>query len=229
MVAPLTCQGLPAHTQIHQAGGDYAPEGDEAGFFAPDLERGFDEVMYGHAEPVAEWRDRLKRQETGMCEFHCVLVRRSVFDRIGPLDEKLLSTKEHIDFSMSVKASGGTVWFEPSSVVTYVFPCRARPLNAEDWPFFCLRWSDAYGRRSLRHFIAKWNLKPRRSYVADKRRIYWTRRKQAILIPIMRKLPVIGRYERIVRLAAGAGTLVERIINAGHVAIQDRQAPSHQR
>ena len=24
VVAPLTCQGLPAHTEIHHAGGDYA-------------------------------------------------------------------------------------------------------------------------------------------------------------------------------------------------------------
>lgn len=33
VVAPLTCQGLPAHTEIHHAGGDYAPGGDMAGFF----------------------------------------------------------------------------------------------------------------------------------------------------------------------------------------------------
>ena len=66
---------------------------------------------------------------------------------------------------MSVRQAGGTVWFEPSSVVTYVFPCRARPMTPEDWPFFALRWSDAYGRRSLEHFIAKWNLKTKADYV----------------------------------------------------------------
>ena len=91
-MAPLTCQGLPAHTEIHHAGGDYAPGGDMAGFFAgnPELGRAFDEVMHGHAEKVADWQGRLARQETGMCEFHCALARRDVFDRIGPLDEKLL-------------------------------------------------------------------------------------------------------------------------------------------
>lgn len=226
VVAPLTCQGLPAHSEIHHAGGDYAPGGDMAEFFAgnPELGRAFDEVMHGHAEKVADWQERLERQETGMCEFHCALARRSVFDRIGPLDEKLMSTKEHIDFCMSVRAAGGTVWFEPSSVVTYVFPCRARPMTADDWPFFSLRWSDAYGRRSLEHFIAKWNLKTRPDYVASKRRIYMVRRLQGMLIPMMRKMPVIGRNEAWARRAARASMGLERVVNEGYVAWQDRKA-----
>ena len=225
VVAPLTCQGLPAHTEIHHAGGDYAEGGDMAGFFEADPEHGraFDEVMHGHAEPVADWQGKLARQETGMCEFHCVLARRDVFDRIGPLDEKMLSTKEHIDFSMSVKAAGGKVMFEPSSVVTYVFPCRARPLNREDWPFFALRWSDAYGQRSLEHFIAKWGLKTKPSYVRDKRGIYAMRRMQGILIPMMRKMPLIGRNDRLAKAAARASMAPERLLNRGHVARHDRR------
>ena len=224
VVAPLTCQGLPAHTEIHHAGGDYAPGGDMAGFFEADPEKGraFDEVMHGHAEPVADWQGKLARQETGMCEFHCVLTRRDVFDRIGPLDEKMLSTKEHIDFSMSVKAAGGKVVFEPASVITYVFPCRARPLNREDWPFFALRWSDAYGQRSLEHFIAKWGLKTKPSYVRDKRGIYAMRRMQGILIPMMRKMPLVGRNDRIAKAMARASMAPERLLNATHVARHDR-------
>lgn len=61
VVAPLTCQDLPAHAEIHHAGGDYAPDGDMAGFFAQNSEpgRAFDEVMHGHTEPVEVWQDRL--------------------------------------------------------------------------------------------------------------------------------------------------------------------------
>ena len=226
VVAPLTCQGLPAHTEIHHAGGDYAEGGDMAGFFEgdPELGRAFDEVMHGHAEKVSAWEGRLQRQETGMCEFHCVLARRDVFDRIGPLDEKMLSTKEHIDFSMSVKKAGGRVVFEPASVVTYVFPCRARPLNPEDWPFFALRWSDSYGRRSLEHFIAKWNLKTKPDYVRSKQGIYAMRRLQGILIPMMRRMPVIGRNDRLAKALARASMAPERIVNAGYVARHDRRA-----
>lgn len=225
VVAPLTCQGLPAHTQIHHAGGDYAPGGDMAGFFArnPDLGRTFEEVMHGHREPMADWQGKLRRQETGMCEFHCALARRDVFDRLGPLDEELLSTKEHIDFSMTVKGAGGSVWFEPSSVVTYVFPCRARPLLPADWPFFSLRWSDAYGKRSLEHFIRKWGLRPDPDYVASKRKIYTIRRMQGILIPLMCKVPLLGRHEGLARKAARASLFPERLVNASWVALQDRR------
>ena len=225
VVAPLTCQGLPAHTEIHHAGGDYAPGGDMAGFFAnnPETGRAFDEVMHGHRERVDEWQDRLTRQETGMCEFHCALARRSVFDRIGPLDEGMLSTKEHIDFSMSVKQAGGEVWFEPRSVVTYVFPCRARPMTPEDWPFFALRWSNAYGQRSLRHFIDKWGLSPSPDYVEKKKMIYIMRRTQGMLIPMMRQVPVVGRHDGFTRRAARALMFPERLVNDYLVRREDRR------
>jgi GT2 family glycosyltransferase len=225
-VAPLTCQGLPAHTEIHHAGGDYAPGGDMDAFFAqdPEMGRAFDEVMHGHAQKLEAWEGRLARKETGMCEFHCVLARRDVFDRIGPLDEKLLSTKEHIDFSLSIRQAGGKVWFEPSSVVTYVFPCRARPMTPEDWQFFALRWSDAYGARSLEHFIAKWGLRTSDNYVTSKKRIYAMRRYQGILVPLMRRLPLLGSSERLVRKAASLSRRPERMVNAAWVALHDRRA-----
>jgi glycosyltransferase involved in cell wall biosynthesis len=223
VVAPLTCQGLPAHTEIHHAGGDYAPGGDMAGFFAadPEMGRAFEEVMHGHAEPVADWRDRLVRQETGMCEFHCALARRDAFETIGPLDEAMLSTKEHIDFCMEVRRAGGSVWFEPSSVITYVFPCRARPMAAEDWPYFSLRWSNAYGARSLSHFVEKWGLNTPPGYVEGKRVVYATRRWQGILIPIMRQVPLVGRNQALARRMARWVMFPERLVNAGLVARQD--------
>ncbi|MEM9797436.1 MAG: glycosyltransferase [Pseudomonadota bacterium] len=226
IVAPLTCQGLPAHTEIHHAGGDYAPGGDMAGFFAndPEMGRAFDEVMHGHRDKVADWDGKLTRQETGMCEFHCALARRSVFDRIGPLDEAMLSTKEHIDFSMMVKKSGGEVWFEPASVITYVFPCRARPMTPEDWPFFALRWSNSYGRRSLDHFIRKWNLKTAPDYVASKRQIYIMRRLQGMMIPMMFRVPLLNKNDTLVRKIARALLGPERVVNEIMVALQDRKA-----
>lgn len=224
VVAPLTCQGLPAHTEIHHAGGDYAAGGDMAEFFAnhPDKQKMFTEVMHGHGEKVADWEGRLVAQETGMCEFHCALVRRSAFERVGGLDEKMLSTKEHIDFCMTVKQSGGTVWFEPASVITYVFPCRARPMDTDDWPFFAIRWSNAHGARSLDHFIAKWNLDPDPDYVARKKQIYRLRRLQGILVPLYRKVPLLNRNDWLTRKAARYSMLPERIVNNLLVLLNDR-------
>lgn len=226
VVAPLTCQGLPAHREIHQAGGDYVDDPALMKAFhdaAPGRKRAFVEIMHGHGEPMADWADRLKRQETGCSEFHCVLARRDVFDRIGPLDENMLSTKEHIDFCMSVRAAGESVWFEPSSVVTYVFPCRARPLEMADWPFFSLRWSDDYGRRSLEHFVAKWRLDTGPDYVRNKRRIYPTRRIQGILVPLVRRLPWLDRdRQQAMRVATLLG-YVERQVNRLWVRVNDRR------
>ena len=227
VVAPLTCQGLPAHTEIHHAGGTYTAGGAAMDAFVadpPEGGRAFDEVMIAHGEKVAAWEGRLERGVTGMCEFHCVLARRAVFDAIGPLDEGLLSSKEHIDFSMEVRRAGGEVWFEPASVVTYVFPCRARPLNREDWPFFALRWSDAYGRRSLEHFIRKWDLKTKPTYMQEKAGIYRFRRMQGILIPLMRKVPGAGRSDRFARMAARAALAPEKWVNAAHVARRGTKA-----
>ncbi|WP_375291102.1 glycosyltransferase family 2 protein [Qipengyuania sp.] len=226
VVAPLTCHGLPAHSEIHHAGGDYALGGEIDAFIAANdgRKRPFDEVMHGHGDKVDQWQGKLSRKITGMCEFHCVLVRKDVFEKTGPLDEELLSTKEHIDFSMSVRQAGEEVWFEPSSVITYVFPCRARPLNREDWPFFALRWSSAYGSRSLKHLIAKWRLQTKPDYVAEKEHIYATRRMQGILIPMMRQIPLVGRNARFARVAARASQPVEMMVNRAIVGWHDRRS-----
>jgi GT2 family glycosyltransferase len=227
IVAPLTCHALPAHETIHHAGGEYTDPDRLDAFFAADAsERDFHETMYGHNDKVADWQaeGRLRRRETQFCEFHVVLARRAAFDRIGPLDEAMLSTKEHLDFSMSVRAAGGTVWFEPASVVTYVFPNRHRPLEPADWPFFALRWSDDYGRRSLEHFLAKWNLNPPEGYVKSKRGIYAGRREQAILTPLMRRVPGLATRQTLLRGAVRLLGVVERRFNRLLVAYHGTRA-----
>ncbi len=116
IVTPLTCQGMPPHQVIHQAGGLFAR--DAAAFFAtPPGAREVVDIMHHENERISDLPP-LARAETQLCEFHGVMARRSVFDRIGPLDEGMLATKEHLDFCMSVIEAGGKVMIEPSSVVT---------------------------------------------------------------------------------------------------------------
>lgn len=71
-----------------------------------------------------------------------MLARTALFERIGLFDEEMFSTREHLDFRLEVARSGGTVWFEPSSVVTYV---PGPPFALADVPFFIPRWSDGVG------------------------------------------------------------------------------------
>jgi GT2 family glycosyltransferase len=84
-----------------------------------------------------------------------MLVRTEVFARLGQLDEGLLSSPEHIDLCLSVREAGGRVYFEPSSMVSYLSP---PPFRWGDIPFYLTRWSDEWNRASLSHFRRKWNL-----------------------------------------------------------------------
>jgi hypothetical protein len=78
------------------------------------------------------------------------------FERLGSLDENLLSAAEHTDLCLLARAAGGEVYLEPQSVVTYVPP---PPLAAFDLSYFRLRWSDAWNTATLERFRQKWDLR----------------------------------------------------------------------
>jgi hypothetical protein len=97
----------------------------------------------------------LCRQPCELVEFHCMLVRAEVFERLGSLDEKLLSVREQDDFCLAAREVGGSIYLEPHAVVTYLPP---PPLALSDFCFYRLRWSEAWIKASLAHFHKKWNL-----------------------------------------------------------------------
>jgi GT2 family glycosyltransferase len=199
VVAPLTCEGPEIHSVVHQAGGAYAE--DRAAFFsAPEGERAIIDHMTHH-KVRREELPPLERAETGVCEFHCVLVRRSVFERIGPLDEGMVATKEHMDLCMSVHAAGGKVFFEPASVVTYLFPTRKHAMQVADFPFFLVRWSPEWQRASLDHFRTKWGLKEDEYFRSRYGKLGW-RRREGVSKTLLKKLPVFGKRRELVEFGA---------------------------
>ncbi|AFY84591.1 glycosyltransferase family 2 protein [Oscillatoria acuminata] len=181
VVGPLMCQDKPVHEIVHFAGGESHIWTDNNG---DRPRRRLREKMYKQGKRVAEVRGALQRQETELAEFHCVLVRRSIFDRLGPLDEGMLNTKEHLDFCMSVREAGETVYFEPASLVTYV---PGPPLELTDLPFYMLRWSDAWQLNSLHRLRDKWNLDEDAYFQIKYKRMGWRRRK-SILMPLSERL-----------------------------------------
>lgn len=186
VVTPLTCHGTPLHTIVHHAGGEFAP--DPAAWFAsPRGERQITEVMHAQGLKVADrtWA----RGPTQCCEFHCALVRRASFEAVGGLDEAMLATKEHLDFCMSVIEHGASVMFEPNSIVTYQFPNRDAPIEAADWPFFLVRWSPEWQRRSLEHFGAKWGLKDEGYLEKRAKKVFW-RHYEGVVKPQLRAMPL---------------------------------------
>lgn len=148
IVGPLYCIGQPLHQVIHMAGG-------EARVRETDGRRQLHEKHRLCNAQVHDVRSQLHREPCELVEFHCLLACRDVLQEVGPLDERLLSTREHVDLCFTVRRAGGTVWFEPSSVVTYVV---ATSFPWTDIPYYLLRWSDSWARASLRHFEQKWTL-----------------------------------------------------------------------
>ena len=181
VVCPLTCIGEPLHQTIHLAGGEARIVVETRG---EQTVRKVHEKHYFVNRLVAEVRDRLHRQRCEFAEFHCMLVRRDIFDQIGLLDEALLSTREHIDFCLNVTQAEGTIYCEPDSVVTYV----TGKLEWSDLPFFFLRWSDDWELASLQHFREKWNLTGKDKYFKKRYKRLGHRRYKAFLRPFVRNL-----------------------------------------
>jgi GT2 family glycosyltransferase len=181
VVCPLTCIDQPLHEKIHLAGGEARIMLE---FQGEKVRRRVHEKHYFVNRPVAEVKDQLQRQRCEFAEFHCMLVKREIFEKIGKLDEQLLSTREHIDFCLRVTRAGGTIYCEPSSVVTYVPEILHR---WSDLAYFMLRWSDDWEIKSLKHFRKKWNLDKDKYFKKRYRRLGY-RRHQAFLRPLMRRL-----------------------------------------
>jgi glycosyltransferase involved in cell wall biosynthesis len=151
LVGPLYLHGPLAEKSVHMAGGDMR-------FAGPWGNRSFEQTQRYFMKNLDDVpKENLVRQPCEIVEFHCALVRRDVFDRVGGMDEGLLTTREHLDFCQRVLDAGGTIYFEPASVITYRMP---PPFSAYDLPYFLLRWSDELTKRTLVHFAHKYGIAP---------------------------------------------------------------------
>jgi GT2 family glycosyltransferase len=178
VVGPLMCEKQPLHQRIHFAGGESHIVTDIQG------KRHMREKMYRQGQQVPEVYDQLQRTQTELTEFHLMLVRTEIFARVGKFDEKFLNTKEHLDFCMLVAQAGGTIYFEPTSIATYV---PGPPLDWTDLHFFMLRWSDAWTIASLDRMREKWNLAEDGNFKNKYKKLGW-RRKNTIVKPIGKSL-----------------------------------------
>ena len=207
VVCPLVCIGKNLHSKIHLAGG-------EVSIFLElnngKARRKVHEKHYFVNRPVADVKDQLHRRECEFAEFHCLLVRKDIFDKVGLLDEKLLSTREHIDFSLTVTNAGGKIFCEPDSVTTYV---PDSGFMRSDLTYFMLRWSDAWEVASLEHFMQKWDLTKKDKYFKKRYRRLGQRRHQAFLRPLVRQLSFGGYATWLEKMLISAERKVNRVIS----------------
>ncbi|AKG20912.1 glycosyltransferase family 2 protein [Calothrix sp. 336/3] len=201
IASPLICQGTPLHTEIHCAGGKSGVREENQGGRRRIIEK-----IHHQGRKVVDILPQLQRQTTGLAEFHCMLVRREIFDKIGSLDEKLLNTKEHIDLCMQVAQVGGEIYLEPTSLVTYV------PGKLQTWAdihYYMLRWSDGWELASLQHLQNKWQLTEDEYFQNKYKRLGW-RRNATIIYPLLRKLP-LGKFS--VRVVGKILRTIDKILN----------------
>lgn len=212
VVGPLMCQHEPIHHEIHFAGGESHVWVDKLG------RRRLREKMLHQGKHVDEMRSKLSRELTELAEFHCVLVRRSIFDEIGLLDQDMLNTKEHLDFCMTVRESNGTVYFEPSSLVTYL---PGPPQNLADIHYYMLRWSNAWTLASLHRLRDKWNLAEDAYFTTKYQKLGW-RRKMTLITPIIFKL-TFGLYSpKLERVMVWVEKHVNQYLTRRHGLVQQQ-------
>lgn len=96
-----------------------------------------------------------RRQMTTVLETHCLLFKRSVFDRIRPFDERL-TVRQEVDISLQLLAADIPIVFEPSAIITYH---RPPPVNRDERAYFKERWDFVQGIRSHQIIEDKWRLK----------------------------------------------------------------------
>jgi hypothetical protein len=78
---------------------------------------------------------------------------------------------------MTIAEAGGTVYFEPDSLVTYV---PGPPLELTDMHFYMLRWSNAWTMASLDRLREKWDLATDGYFKHKYKKLGWRRRKTII-------------------------------------------------
>lgn len=204
VVGPLNCEGLPVHETVHFAGGEchIVVECRDG-----RAERHLIDRIHRAGERVADVRDQLKREQTEVAEFHCLMIRTEVFDEVGPFDERLLTVRENLDLCMLVAETGGTVYLEPASIVTYL---GGIPLALMDLPFYLFRWNDAWTLASLRHLRDKWRLTEDEYFLRQYRNMGWRRRDYLIQNTLLRRLPSWRTRLKLEQLLYPVATLLSR-------------------
>ncbi len=203
IVGPLNCEGPPLHEIIHFAGGECGIRQEHGG---GRIERHMVDTIDRQGQRLAEVRAQLRRQQTSVAEFHCLMARTDIFDTIGRFDEAMLTVRENLDFCLAVAQAGATIYIEPASVITYL---GYQPLAWRDIPYYVLRWNDAWTLSSLHRFRDKWRLAEDEYFQRQYRSLQRWRRDNYLVRPLFRWIP----SRRIRRVLERLITPLERIFS----------------
>ncbi|MGH1352241.1 MAG: glycosyltransferase family 2 protein [Methyloligellaceae bacterium] len=136
---------------IHHAGGDLSYKQSDDGIIIKETHR----LMNRRLGDVEANLEQSAPIDNEVAEFHCLLMRKSFYDRMGGLDERLI-TREQMDLALRSLALGAKVTFEKDSHVTYLAKV---PFIKMDIPYHLFRWSDELALKSIAAFENSWDVK----------------------------------------------------------------------
>jgi len=145
VVGPLYCVGDIRDPIIHTLGAEH-------GIDERNGKRYWRERHLFCGQRLNAVRSQLHRRPIDLVEFHCLLRRTDLFERLGVFDPALRSFFDHNDFCLRVREAVGAIYTEPRSVVTYVPP---PPFTISDVRYFLLRWSNRWIGPSVIRFSGK--------------------------------------------------------------------------
>lgn len=137
VAVPLLMEGRPGEARVHFDDGLGTVE-------TVDTPEGKRRIVRHRHIPKEESPGVGRRREEFM-ETHCLLFRRSVFDRIGLLDEEI-NTSEEVELSLALYDADVPAVFEPACTIHYILPTF--PLDDEDRDYFLKKWDVDHARRS---------------------------------------------------------------------------------
>ena len=149
IVGPLYLWGDDETSElVHMAGGQLEIQGEAPARVMGEWHRHINRRM-------ADIHPPLQRMQCDFVEFHCLLMRREVFQDPDIFDPDILNVHEHIHASLRAQELGYATWMEPAVPLFHV---AHQPWLLADLPQLAQRWSPDATDHSLRRFAQRWGV-----------------------------------------------------------------------
>jgi len=147
----------PAYLQPHADGPKVHGLGAELELRGPEGARHLIERQHHLGRRWADVAPHAEEAERVQSEPHCFVMRRSLHDELGGLDEQLLGWFDHTDLGLHVLERGARSRMVPAVTCLYVPP---PPLARSDFRSFATRWGRPWYEASLARICDTWGLDP---------------------------------------------------------------------
>lgn len=145
LVGPLYLWGDNGGSErVHMAGGELTTKSDPRGVLLYERHRHVNEQAGGL---------ELERGPTDFVEFHCMLMRRELYQAPGMFDETIVCVHEHIHAALLCREMGYPIYMEPSAHVVYL---AYVPYALADLELFRWRWSFEAAMSTIAAFAKRW-------------------------------------------------------------------------